>query len=67
MARCTWRRVAMGASDTQTVKAFQEAEAYDGPAIIIAYSHCIAHGFDLSTARAAEERGALRLLAADAL
>jgi pyruvate-ferredoxin/flavodoxin oxidoreductase len=41
-------RVAMGASDTQTVKAFQEAEAYDGPAIIIAYSHCIAHGFDLS-------------------
>ncbi|MDP9049219.1 MAG: pyruvate:ferredoxin (flavodoxin) oxidoreductase [Acidobacteriota bacterium] len=41
-------RVAMGASDMQTVKAFQEAEAYDGPAIIIAYSHCIAHGFDLS-------------------
>jgi pyruvate-ferredoxin/flavodoxin oxidoreductase len=41
-------RVAMGGSDTQTVKAFQEAEAYDGPAIIIAYSHCIAHGYDLS-------------------
>ncbi len=31
-----------------TVKAFQEAEAYDGPALIIAYSHCIAHGYDLS-------------------
>ena len=41
-------RVAMGGSDMQTVKAFQEAEAYDGPAIIIAYSHCIAHGYDLS-------------------
>jgi pyruvate-ferredoxin/flavodoxin oxidoreductase len=41
-------RVAMGGSDTQTVKAFQEAEAYNGPAIIIAYSHCIAHGYDLT-------------------
>jgi pyruvate-ferredoxin/flavodoxin oxidoreductase len=41
-------RVAMGGSDMQTVKAFQEAEAYNGPAIIIAYSHCIAHGFDLT-------------------
>ena len=41
-------RIAMGASDMQTVKAFQEAEAYDGPAIIIAYSHCIAHGYDLT-------------------
>src|SRR6202012_4965758 len=41
-------RVAMGAGDMQTVKAFQEAEAYDGPAIIIAYSHCIAHGYDLA-------------------
>jgi pyruvate-ferredoxin/flavodoxin oxidoreductase len=41
-------RVAMGAGDMQTVKAFQEAEAYNGPAIIIAYSHCIAHGFDLA-------------------
>jgi pyruvate-ferredoxin/flavodoxin oxidoreductase len=40
-------RVAMGASDAQTVKAFLEAEAYDGPSLIIAYSHCIAHGFDL--------------------
>jgi pyruvate-ferredoxin/flavodoxin oxidoreductase len=41
-------RVAMGGSDMQTIKAFQEAEAYDGPAIIIAYSHCIAHGFELA-------------------
>jgi len=40
-------RVAMGANDNQTVKAFLEAEAYDGPSIIIAYSHCIAHGFDM--------------------
>jgi len=40
-------RVAMGASDTQTLKAFIEAERYDGPSLIIAYSHCIAHGYDL--------------------
>ena len=40
-------RIAMGSSDMQTLKAFQEAEAYDGPSIIIAYSHCIAHGYDL--------------------
>ncbi|HKO11180.1 MAG TPA: thiamine pyrophosphate-dependent enzyme, partial [Acidobacteriaceae bacterium] len=41
-------RVALGSNDSHTVKAFQEAEAWDGPAIIIAYSHCIAHGYDLS-------------------
>jgi len=40
-------RVAFGANDMQTVKAFLEAEAYDGPSLIIAYSHCIAHGYDL--------------------
>jgi pyruvate-ferredoxin/flavodoxin oxidoreductase len=40
-------RVAMGANDTQTVKAFMEAEAFDGPSIIMAYSHCIAHGYDM--------------------
>jgi pyruvate-ferredoxin/flavodoxin oxidoreductase len=40
--------VAVGANDTQTVKAFLEAEAYDGTSLIIAYSHCIAHGYDLS-------------------
>jgi pyruvate-ferredoxin/flavodoxin oxidoreductase len=41
-------RVAMGSSDMHTVKAFLEAEAWDGPSLIIAYSHCIAHGYDLS-------------------
>ena len=41
-------QVAMGASDAQTVRAFLEAESYDGPSLIIAYSHCIAHGYDLS-------------------
>jgi len=40
-------RVAMGGSDMQTVKAFEEAEAYDGPSLIIAFSHCVAHGYDL--------------------
>ena len=40
-------RVAMGANDQQTLHAFLEAEAYDGPSIIIAYSHCIAHGYDM--------------------
>ena len=37
-------RVAFGANAPQTIKAFKEAEAHDGPSIIIAYSHCIAHG-----------------------
>jgi pyruvate-ferredoxin/flavodoxin oxidoreductase len=41
--------VAMGANDAQTVKAFLEAESYDGPSIIIAYSHCIAHGINMTT------------------
>jgi len=40
-------RVAFGANDQQTLRAFLEADAYDGPSIIIAYSHCIAHGYDL--------------------
>jgi pyruvate-ferredoxin/flavodoxin oxidoreductase len=40
-------RVAMGGSDAQTIRAFREAEAYAGPSLIIAYSHCIAHGYDL--------------------
>jgi pyruvate-ferredoxin/flavodoxin oxidoreductase len=42
--------VAMGAKDEQTLKAFLEAEAFDGPSLIIAYSHCIAHGFDIGAA-----------------
>ena len=40
-------RVAMGSSDQQTLNAFMEADAYDGPSLIIAYSHCINHGYDL--------------------
>lgn len=42
--------VAMGARDEHTLKAFLEAEAYNGPSLIIAYSHCIAHGIDMTTA-----------------
>jgi pyruvate-ferredoxin/flavodoxin oxidoreductase len=41
-------QVAFGAKDAQTLKAFLEAEAYPGPALIIAYSHCIAHGYDMA-------------------
>jgi len=40
-------KIAMGGSDSHTIKAFIEAESYDGPSIIIAYSHCIAHGYDM--------------------
>ncbi len=54
--------VAFGAKDSQTVRAFLEAESYDGPSLIIAYSHCIAHGYNLSDAldhqTAAVESGA---------
>jgi pyruvate-ferredoxin/flavodoxin oxidoreductase len=42
--------VAMGAKDEHTLKAFLEAEAYNGPSLIIAYSHCIAHGINMETA-----------------
>ena len=41
-------QVAFGAKDAQTVKAFLEAEAYQGPSLIIAYSPCIAHGYDMA-------------------
>ena len=40
-------RVAMGADPEQTLRAFREAEAYDGPSLVIAYSHCIAHGIEM--------------------
>jgi pyruvate-ferredoxin/flavodoxin oxidoreductase len=40
-------QVAMGANPQQTLLAFREAEAYDGPSLILAYSHCIAHGIDM--------------------
>ena len=42
-------RVAMGYNRIQTIRAFREAEAYDGPSIIIAYAHCIAHGINMTT------------------
>ena len=41
-------KVAMGSNDVQTLRAFIEAEAYDGPSLIIAYSHCIAHGINMA-------------------
>ncbi len=41
--------VALGAKDEHTLKAFLEAEAFDGPSLIIAYSHCIAHGINMTT------------------
>jgi pyruvate-ferredoxin/flavodoxin oxidoreductase len=41
-------RVAFGAKDAHTVKVFEEAESFAGPSLIIAYSHCIAHGYALS-------------------
>jgi pyruvate-ferredoxin/flavodoxin oxidoreductase len=45
---CYVAQVAFGAKDVQTLRAFLEAESYDGPSLIIAYSPCIAHGVDLS-------------------
>ena len=55
-------QVAMGAKDKQTVRAFVEAESFDGPSLIIAYSHCIAHGINMTTAydqqKAAVDSGA---------
>jgi len=47
--------VAMGANMNQCIKAFQEAEAYDGPSIIIAYSPCINHGIDMKKTQAEEK------------
>jgi pyruvate-ferredoxin/flavodoxin oxidoreductase len=41
-------KISMGANFNQTIKAFREAESYDGPSLIIAYSHCINHGIDMS-------------------
>ncbi len=43
-------KVAMGSNDQHTLRAFLEAEAYEGPSLIIAYSHCIAHGINMGTA-----------------
>jgi pyruvate-ferredoxin/flavodoxin oxidoreductase len=61
--------VALGADDMHTVKVFHEAESYDGPAVIIAYSPCIAHGYDLvrslDQSRAAVQAGAWPLFRYD--
>lgn len=46
---CYVASVAMGANEAQTLKAFEEAENFPGPALIIAYAHCIAHGIDMTT------------------
>ncbi|MEW6195686.1 MAG: pyruvate:ferredoxin (flavodoxin) oxidoreductase [Bacteroidota bacterium] len=59
-------KVAMGANDIQTLRAFLEAEAFDGPSLIIAYSHCIAHGINMGKGmenqKAAVESGHYPLL-----
>jgi pyruvate-ferredoxin/flavodoxin oxidoreductase len=49
-------RVAFGAKMAQTAQAFLEAEAYDGPSLIVAYSHCIAHGYDMAQGAAQQKR-----------
>src|SRR5262245_61435167 len=41
-------RIAMGSSDAQTLKALREAEAHPGPSLVVAYSHCIAHGINMT-------------------
>ena len=48
--------VAMGAKDEQTLRAFVEAESYPGPSLIIAYSHCIAHGIAVDTGMGARQQ-----------
>jgi pyruvate-ferredoxin/flavodoxin oxidoreductase len=49
-------RVAMGAKDAQTVNAFKEADSYHGSSLIVAYSHCIAHGYDMANALQQQEK-----------
>jgi pyruvate-ferredoxin/flavodoxin oxidoreductase len=49
-------RVALGAKDAQTVNAFKEADSYPGTSVIIAYSHCIAHGYDMADALGQQEK-----------
>jgi pyruvate-ferredoxin/flavodoxin oxidoreductase len=41
-------QVAIGSNDLQTTRAIQEAQSYEGPSLVLAYSHCIAHGIDMS-------------------
>ena len=52
-------RIALGGGDAHTLKAFLEAESFDGPSLIIAYSHCIAHGYDMSLGLA-QQKAAVR-------
>jgi pyruvate-ferredoxin/flavodoxin oxidoreductase len=52
-------RVALGGNDMHTVRTFLEAESYDGPSLIIAYSHCIAHGYDMSFGLAQQKAAVL--------
>ncbi len=49
-------QVAIGASHNQTVKAMVEAEKYDGPSLVICYSHCIAHGIDMAHGLSEEDK-----------
>ena len=49
-------RIASAARDAQTVRAFLEADSYPGPALIIAYSHCIAHGYDMAQGPSQQKR-----------
>ena len=48
--------VAMGARDEHTLRAFLEAESYPGPSLILAYSHCIAHGIDMAKGMAQQKQ-----------
>jgi pyruvate-ferredoxin/flavodoxin oxidoreductase len=48
-------KISLGANENQALKAFLEAEAYDGPSLIIAYSHCIAHGIDMAKGMAQQK------------
>ena len=49
--------VAFGANDTQTVRAFLEAESYPGPSLIIGYAHCIAHGIEIKNGLSQQAEG----------
>jgi pyruvate-ferredoxin/flavodoxin oxidoreductase len=49
-------RIAMGAKDAQAVNAFKEADSYPGTSLIVAYSHCIAHGYDMADALGQQEK-----------
>ena len=51
-------QIAMGANPLQTLHAFQEADSYTGPSLIIAYSHCIAHGIEMSTSMSHQKEAA---------